>query len=80
MSFSQYASITHDGDIAHRYKLYVPYSKTTAGYNIYFGYRVSRMWNARPFDDVDIDSMHRFYSNLTANVLVQYCKLNFIYN
>jgi len=29
-------------------------------------------------DDVDFELVHRFRNSLTANVLVQYCKLNFI--
>jgi len=61
----------------HRYKLYVPYGKTTARYN-YFSYRVSRIWNTLPLDDVDFQSVHRFRNSLTANILVRYCKLNFI--
>ena len=61
----------------HRYKLYVPSGKSTARYN-YFSYRVSRTWNALLLDDVDFESVHRFYDSLTVNVLVRYCKLNFI--
>ena len=57
--------------IWHRYKLYVPYGKSTARYN-YFSYRVSRIWNALPLDDVDFESVHRFYDSLTAKVLVRY--------
>ena len=63
--------------MGHRYKLYVPYGKTTVRYN-YFSYRVSRIWNALPLDDVDLKSVHRFYNSLIAHVLVRYCKLNFI--
>jgi len=62
---------------AHRYKLYAPYRKTIARCN-YFSYRVSRIWNALQLDDVDFESVHRFHNSLTANVLVRYCKLNFI--
>jgi len=51
--------------------------KTTARYN-YFSYRVSRIWNALPLDDVDFESVHRFRNSLTANVLVQYFELDFI--
>jgi len=61
----------------HRYKLYVPYGKTTARYN-YFSYRVSRIWNTLPLHDVDFQSVHRFRNSLTANILVRYWKLNFI--
>ena len=53
------------------------YSKTSGRYN-YFSYRVSRIWTALPLDDVDFESLHRFHNSLTAKVLVQYSKLNYV--
>jgi len=60
----------------HRYKLYMPYSKSTARHN-YFNHRVGRIWNALPCDEVDFSSLRRFRNSLTAKV--RYCSLNFIY-
>jgi len=63
----------------HCYKLYMPYSKSTARYN-YFNHRVGRIWNALPCDEVDFSfsSLRRFRNSLTTKVLVRYCSLNFI--
>ena len=56
--------------LGHRYKLYVPYDTTTARYN-YFSYRVSRIWNTLPPDDVDFQAVHRFRNSLTANIMIR---------
>jgi len=61
----------------HGYKLYMPYSKSTARYN-YFNHRVGRIWNALPYGEVDFSSLRHFRNSLTAKVLVRYCSLNFI--
>jgi len=56
----------------HGYKLYMPNSKSTAGYN-YFNHRADRIWNALPCDEVDFSSLRCFCNILTAK-----CRLNFI--
>ena len=61
----------------HNYNLYLPYSKSTVRYN-YFTLRVGRTWNALPCDDVDFSSLRAFRNSLTAKVMVQFCRLNFI--
>jgi len=48
----------------HGYKLYMPFSKSTARYN-YCNHRIQpRIWNALPCDEVDFSSLRRFRNSL----------------
>jgi len=61
----------------HVYKLYMPYSKSTARYD-YFSHREGRIWNALPCDEVDFSSLCCFRDSLTTKILVRYCSSNLI--
>ena len=60
-----------DSRRGHGYKLYMPYSKSTARYN-YFNLRVGGIWNALPFVEIDISSLRCFHNSLTAKVIVPF--------
>lgn len=75
---SQFFTFRTDNTLrGHAYKLYLPYCKSSVRYN-FFNQRVIRIWNTLPTDKVDFQSIYRFKATLTNDILIKYCKLNFI--